>query len=69
LICKCLQVGDIAEQLKIAFKQRILEKDWLDETTKNRTVEKVGENTVVEITVKKLLRESNFCLMCDITIQ
>ena len=34
----------MAEQLKIAFKQRISEKDWLDETTKNKTIEKVTQN-------------------------
>ena len=37
-----LQVGEVAEQIKIAFKQRISEKDWLDETTKNRSKGKVA---------------------------
>ena len=36
-----LQVGEIAEQIKIAFKQRIAEKPWVDETTKKRSKEKV----------------------------
>ena len=31
----------MAEQIKIAFKQRISEKDWLDEDTKERSKKKV----------------------------
>ena len=37
-----LQVGEVAEQIKIAFKQRVEEKDWLDETTKEQSKEKVA---------------------------
>lgn len=40
-----LQIREIAEQLKIAFKQRTAEKDWLDETTKAKTTEKVANIT------------------------
>ena len=35
------KVGEVAEQIKIAFKHRIAEKDWLDETTKKRSKQKV----------------------------
>ena len=41
LLTFILQVGEIAEQIKTAFKQRIAEKAWLDETTKKRSKEKV----------------------------
>ena len=34
-------VGGVAEQIKIAFKQRISEKDWLDRDTKERSKKKV----------------------------
>ena len=44
-----LQVGAVAEQIKTAFKQRIEEKDWLDQITKNRTKEKVINNKLVII--------------------
>ena len=48
-----VQVGEMAEQIKNAFKQRIAEKDWLDDATKKRTKEKVlaiGMKLIIELT-------------------
>ena len=36
-----LKVNETANQIEKAFVQRVMEKDWLDQTTKNRCAEKV----------------------------
>ena len=51
ILCTFLQVGGVAEQIKNAFKQRISEKDWLDEITKNRSKEKVKMTAAVCVCV------------------
>ena len=40
------QVNETANQIQMAFIQRVMERDWLDEYTKNQCVDKVNSREI-----------------------